>query len=654
MTQPDEFTPSGAINNSDFSSISGLAATSQGEMDANIASKTGAGPQLANDNLFDGMDTGRPIGASVHGSVFDTMLGSDSSGIGTTAGVRAAATSTMANGSVTDMPIHAPMRVALKNGTTPISGAGVIGVVRSNTVGVTPASTVVVTPGNLLVTNNFPTADTMEAEDNWVWDGTDGNIHLGCVKVICNGTDSELVSNEIEVVVGETIEVSCQVKWSGLTYTGSDPIQLGVQKYRHSRSTFGFPTFVDLHHNIVAKISSALPDPVQYPSNILYPSDALLSSSSDLMPSSARYPSNTLYPSDITSEFIIPDSARYPSDTLYPFNAIPVAGIGWVGIAGTYVVEPGVDQLRFLFRVPKTVTAGTVKWDEAAFLKVDLIDDNAVPGVGTTVDDIVTNLYGVEGEGFTHNEAAVSLANTASALTSVTAKMAALEAEIHHTGAIAGDDFSWNGEITSNVNWGGIYSDLGGQYVANGTDAVWDSSLPGPDYVANTTFLFDWEGTDEESTDDYQVIQLVLDSACQPSGGGNSEIYLLGRIAADWSKYVLGGFSSAGTYSIGWVSSGIFHEMKGGFCSSPGLGSMITLYCGDKGATKKRHFKLMIGSQVIDEFDESGTGSPLGAAQRKWGWGGASQGGVFVFIFFILSAWQSIPPKINQWLAFDQ
>jgi hypothetical protein len=331
------------------------------------------------------------------------------------------------------------------------------------------------------------------------------------------------------------------------------------------------------------------------------------------------------------------------------------ASVGWIELAGTYVVEPGVDQLRFLFRVPKTVTAGTVKWDEAVFLKTDLIADQAVPGVGLTTDAIVTKLYGIDGEGFSHNESAVTLANTAAALRSVTSKVAALEAELHSTGAIAADDFNWIGEITADANWGGIYSDLGGRYRSDGTDAVWDVSLPaGLPYYVNTTFLFDWQGTDETSTDDYQIVQLVLDSAPTSTGSFNSEIYLLGRVKFDWSKYVLAGFSSSGAYTVGWINNGTYTEMKGGSCTVPGLGSLLTLYLGDKATSKKRHFKLMVGSQVIDEFDEIGTSSPLGSTQRKWGWGGLSEGGVLRFFIFPLSAWQTVPPKINQWLAFDQ
>lgn len=483
----------------------------------------------------------------------------------------------------------------LANGNIPVSGTGITGTVRTNSVGIAPATSVALLAANMLVSQNFTSPSTMSVSvlDRWSWDGTDGNLTLGCARVDCDGTQLDLVSNEIPVIVGETIEVACQVKWENITYTGTHPIVLGVEKYRKGRDPVtGGVTYLDLGGVDVDSVES------------------------------------------------------------------PVANSDWEEsqLAGTYVVEPGVDQLRFRFRAARTIIDGIVKWDEAIFLKLDLIDDAAVPGVGTTVDNIVQQLYGAEGDSFTHNEAAVALGNTSATLMAVNARLSALEAGTF-TGAIAGDDFLWIGEITANVNWGGSYSrsQYFGHYDANGQDAVFTpTGASGSDTTQEC--MFDWQGTDTVSDTDYQLVQLLLASAptTSPDGNFKSYIYLFGRVATGFASYIRARFGSDGTYSIGYKSGGAFVEMASGTCTVPGMGSLLSLYCGNVGTTSPRRFKLMMNSIIIAEFDEVGTGSTFGASNRKWGWGGETQGGVFPVLLIFLTQAQAAMPRVNQWLGYDQ
>lgn len=480
---------------------------------------------------------------------------------------------------------------ALAAGTVPVAGSSVSGTVAANNLAVAPATSVAVKTTNMLVSNNFNDPGTIAAQPPWRWDGTDGNITLGCASVMCNGSQSPLVSNEIAVITGENIEISCEVKWAGLSYTGTAPIALGVQKYRKGRDAkTGGVTYLD--------VGSFQVDAVATPS---------------------------------------------------------AGSTGWVGLAGTYVVQQGVDQLRFRFDPKRTITAGIVKWDEAVFLKLDLIDDNAVPGVGTTVDDIVTQLFGTAGEGFTHNDSAVALGNTAAALLSVNARLSALEAE-GSTGIIAGDDFLWTGEITANANWGGSYSDptlSNGYYAGNGTDAQWIGSGFTP-FDTTQTAKFDWQGSGTTSASDYQLIQLLLTSAPTTSAGYRSYIHILGRISGAFGSYVRASICSDGTFFVDyWNGTSFTGLVTPGTCTVPGQGALLSLYCGDKVNSLPRHFKLTINQTVICEFDEIGTGSPLGAGNRKWGWGGKAEGGLYFALITFLPT-QGIPPTVNQWLAYDQ
>lgn len=502
---------------------------------------------------------------------------------------------------------------ALADGSIPVSGAGITGPVKTNTVGIAPATSVALSTTNMLVSQNFSTPDTIVtpknftsntvtpqanslpgiavAQGNWSWDGTDGNLTLGCARVDCNGSQPDLISSEIPVIVGERVEVACQVKWENIVYTGTKPIIIGVEKYRkgNHQSTTGV-TYLDLGGVDVAWLTS------------------------------------------------------------------PAANGGWGSdgdLAGIYVVEPGIDQVRFRFRADTTITSGTVKWDEAIFLKLDLIDDAAVPGVGTTVDNIVHELYGTAGDSFTHNDAAVALANTSASLMALNARVSAMEAG-SGTGAIAGDDFLWTGEITANVNWGGNYTlDVSyGSYSANGADAVWVPGISGYDTVQ--TCRFDWQGTDAVSDTDYQLVQLLLSSAPVSFGAFTAYVDVIGRIAADWSSYVRARFGSNGTYVVDYYNGTSFVVMASGTCPVPGLGTLLSLYCGNKGTSTKRRFKLMMNNIIIADFDEVGIGSSLGPTNRKWGWGGTAIGGFYYFLLFFLDFKQATPPKVNQWLAYDQ
>lgn len=483
---------------------------------------------------------------------------------------------------------------ALTAGEVPVLGSIATGTVNSRTVGVGPPTSVSVSTENMLVSQNFTNSDTVAAQGEWSWDGDDGNITLGCARVDCNGEQNDLVSNEVPVIFGETIEVACQVKWEDIVYTGTKPIILGVEKYRQGRDPeTGGVTFLDLGGVDIAWFTS------------------------------------------------------------------PPANGGWGtdgDLAGTYVVEAGVDQLRFRFRAATTITEGIVKWDEAFFLKLDLIDDAAVPGVGTTVDDIVINLFGSDGEDFTHNEAALALANTSAAITSINARLSATEAEAS-PGAIAGDDFNFSGEITANANWGGSYtlpSATRGHYQSNGADAVWVPTGITPGSV-NQEAKFIWEGTGNVSTTDYQKVQLLLSSApaTGPVATFKSYIRILGRVSSGFGSYVRASIGSDGTYFVDHWNGSAFTVMNSGTCAVPGMGALVTLYCGDKATTLPRHFRLTVNTTVVCDFNEVGTASPLGGSNRGWGWGARAIGG-FYLIFIIGATGQGKPPKINQWLGYDQ
>lgn len=466
----------------------------------------------------------------------------------------------------------------LAAGSTPVAGSAINGTVNTNSVAIAPATAVAVKDTNLLVSQDFASPTSMVSTENWSWYGDDGHLRPGCARVDCNGIQDDLVSNEVLVVKGENITITVWVKWSGLVYSGSDPISLGVEKYRKGRDPdSGGTVYLDLGGANIAALAS------------------------------------------------------------------PASSGGWTKLTGTYTVPAKVDQLRFRFR--STATDGYVLWDEAVFMKTDLIGDDAVPGVGKTVDNVVTKLYGGTGTGYTHDDEAVALENTAQALTTNSAKVSQIEATTS-TGTIAGDDFSYTATIIGH-GWGGSNAQ-GPYYSADGNNAIYNLVNPASVNTA-LSCKHDWQGTGATSSTDYQKIQLVLSRGIDSYGAGYATMSVFGRISSDWTSYIELVITGSGTYQLNCCVSGGITTMTSGSCSVPGVGGTITLYCGDKATTAPRKFKAEVNGSTILNYTDAST-SNYGALYRKWGWGGA---GVLTYVAFGGYRWIQ-PGEVNQWTGVDQ
>lgn len=476
----------------------------------------------------------------------------------------------------------------LAAGTVSVAGSAVNGTVKTNNMSVTPATSVNVKDTNLVVAQNFTAAATVASVANWSWWGEDGHTTKGCARVDCNGTQHDLVSNEVSVVAGENVTVSVYVKWADLVYTGSNPIVLGVEKYRQGRD----------------------PDT----NGVLY-----MDVGGD----------------DISS------------------IAAPAASSGWVKLSGEYEVPDKVDQLRFRFHAASTATEGYVLWDEAEFRKTDLIPDSAVPGVGTINDNVVNNLYGQSGTGFGHADAAKAFSNTSSAVTSVSSKVASLEAA-GSGGSIAGDDFTYTATLLSSGYWSGSYSTTVGYYSADGQAARWHSSSIG---VCDARFY--WTSTGSTSTGDYQLVQLVLASALYQhpiATGAYSSISIYGRISSDWQSYVKLTINGNTTWTLANAVAGVETTMTSGTVTLPGVGSTISLYLGSWATSTPRMFTADINGTPLLSYTEGGTTSQVGASNRRWGWGGVSRGwrAGYYGRLYLPQQGQVGSPDIDQWLATDQ
>ncbi len=336
---------------------------------------------------------------------------------------------------------------------------------------------------------------------------------------------------------------------------------------------------------------------------------------------------------------------------------------GWKKLTATYTVpQSGVDQIRARLRVKNTATSGYVYWDEIELKKLDLIPDAAVPGVGASVDNVAVNLGGRTGVGFSQDDAADAYKNTASSLTAMNSQVAQLNAA-GGTGAVAGDDFSWSGDLGGNANWSAQYTNVGyGNYTANGTEAEWVNGTMASYQVATYT----WVGADTESDTDYQNVGVVLSSAIgyDSTASASAVLTLIARRNNDGQHQVYVKIFGNGTYQLWKKVAGVDTQMKTGtIASMPGAGGTINFYAGNKGTSEANRFRLLINGGLVFDYTDTGDTTSHGALYRGWGFAGqATQAYTFVptvvFIVVLSGYWYGPlwvqPPKINQWIGQDQ
>jgi hypothetical protein len=92
---------------------------------------------------------------------------------------------------------------------------------------------------NLLLNALFDTADTVISEGGWSWDGTTGKTTNGSAKATAAGAERVMLSNRIQVEEGDNLDLSVWAKCASLSYTGSNPICLGVSRYDSAMSLLG-------------------------------------------------------------------------------------------------------------------------------------------------------------------------------------------------------------------------------------------------------------------------------------------------------------------------------------------------------------------------------------------------------------------------------
>lgn len=113
----------------------------------------------------------------------------------------------------------------------PLNAGSLWGLLRPSQVGLVPGSSVQSAAKNLLVAPDFPSADVVEEDEVWSWDGGQGLLTPGSLKVVAAGRLEEMLSNEVPVAPRQKLRLSIFVQWESLVYTGTTPIIMGVTEY---------------------------------------------------------------------------------------------------------------------------------------------------------------------------------------------------------------------------------------------------------------------------------------------------------------------------------------------------------------------------------------------------------------------------------------
>jgi hypothetical protein len=96
--------------------------------------------------------------------------------------------------------------------------------------GVLPISHLSTDSPELLANPGFQEAISIEGAGIWNWDETKGKTTLGSAHVTAARSTRELISNTIPVSEGDTMHPTVFAQWSGLTYTGTKPIKLQMNR----------------------------------------------------------------------------------------------------------------------------------------------------------------------------------------------------------------------------------------------------------------------------------------------------------------------------------------------------------------------------------------------------------------------------------------
>lgn len=455
----------------------------------------------------------------------------------------------------------------------------------------------------------------------WVWDGTvdhTGKEDSGSAKVIANGSNRMMLSNPVDVVDSNVINVSVWVKWTGRT--GSGPVALALNIYDYADKLIDTAVF----------------------------ETSTVSTNSDWVQLSGQYTVPELIanktPTHVCAAFLI--------------DAAVTGGTFWWDDASIRKINPVSHKLVDGFQdVVETITeksgAGLTDFVEALQnfdrIKTGTIVDDFVPGVGRLIENGIRGLLGLPPETteYTHeqflNAALAAADSTLGNGRDITDIWRYLNAGVYDEFERAGNSLGTNWATP----WGYGQSTL----KTEGHNAYLPYSWPGGD----SEWFTRWVGTNASSTSDYQQVSVVLSTGAGSALGWCGHNDVLGRVSGS-THYIRFRVGGDGSWSLVKFVNSVGYTMASapaGSIQRPGPGAVITLYCGDKATVNPRQFKATINGRTIVDLEEP-TGVPnvpdsvYGSSYRGRGFGLRAEG-----LPFLSLGWVS-PGLVNYWSGSDQ
>lgn len=238
--------------------------------------------------------------------------------------------------------------------------------------------------------------------------------------------------------------------------------------------------------------------------------------------------------------------------------------------------------------------------------------NNLIGEIKTTIDKIVTSLFGWVGFGFTQEDAEQALLDQASTVAALSTAVTALENNRNNQ-AVGGK--SAVVDFTTRATASSLGSDFSQDYSGSGTGTLELETGVGATWkaVSDASRTCDFRYLDLETATDYQKVWIAFGSSpVSFFGNGRNEIH--GRKNAAGTTYVYAAMQKT-TAQLGCVVSGVktvFVTKSSGFnFKSTGI---YALECGTVGGL--RVFRLLEGGTVILTHTEVGTTSQVGASYR--------------------------------------
>lgn len=545
---------------------------------------------------------------------------------------------------------------SLLTSSSPLNAFNIFGTLLSGQIPLIGVAQIGQSTPNMLTNPVLDTAGSVQGNGMWDWDGVKGRTTAGSLHTTGGSVLREIVSNEIEVTQGQTVNFSGYAQWASLAYSGTThPIGLGYVAYlagaRVDSQTTGGPT-------------SPGPNQSSWPGSpytMSYPVPTGVDTVRMCLTLSADVTAGDLWWDDLsmTKTGLMPQS--FVSGLVDTFTSVFAAFGGGlaeltnfvpnlltllhIGDPSTLAGSTGafdptgvltnwitglINPLNLLAPlIGGTIPVSTVPPLNASQTTSGTFADAFIPGLGTLLTALFGGLTGgsVVGGGTapgqtdvgtaTQNQT-ITIAQLAAAVNSLNAQLAAAQTST----IIALDAFTRKGSNLDPTLWD-VEVDtipfIGGGYPStDGAQAIWN--IGG---IADTVCIARYIGSNHTATTNNTETAIVVGT---PIGGlnGTSAVDVHGRMSTDRQTSVRARVQTSGGMTTVYLHSRVAGvETLIGTKPLPAsvsvaAGTIIKLICGT--TVSDRQFVVIVNNTQY-MFNETGTVSQLGSSYRERGMG---------------------------------